>query len=222
MSAGASVTAVGVDPVTAVTLPVPAGVLPGDVLVAQVTADNNPTMATVPPGWTPVLAQLNVTTGARVFVYYRVVVAGEPVSHAFALSAPQRWGAVVGSFRGVDTVDPFETPATTRTDLTYTARTLVVPEVVTTTPGAMLVGGVGFDNRTVAVTPPARLDRDRGEHQRAGRPAVRPGPPGRRRHRDRDVVVQHGRRRRRLAARPAPGPGAVVTRRCFVGSGGRR
>jgi PKD repeat protein len=154
VTAGASATAVSVDLVTAVTLPVPAGVLAGDVLVAQVTADNNPTMSTVPPGWTPVLAQLNVTTGARVFVYYRVVVAGEPLSHTFTLSAPQRWGAVVGSFRGVDTVDPFDTAATTKTDLTYSARSLTLPEVVTTTPGAMLVGGVGFDNRTVAVTPP--------------------------------------------------------------------
>ena len=153
---GPSVTAVSVDLVTAVTVPVPAGIVTGDLLVAQVTADNNPNLSAVPAGWTAVVAPVSVSNGARVFVYSHVVTdaATEPRSYTWTLSTAQRWGAVMGAFHGVDSANPFDTAATTQRDTTYAAAQLTVPGVTTATAGAMLVGGVGLDNRTVGINPP--------------------------------------------------------------------
>jgi PKD repeat protein len=156
VTAGPSVTAVNINQVTDVVVPVPAGVATGDLLVVQVTADNNPNVSTAPAGWTMVVAPISVTTGARVFVYSHVVTdaAAEPATYTWTLSTAQRWGAVMGSFRGVDTTNPFDTAATTKKDTTYTSAQLIVPGVTTVTDGAMLVGGVGLDNRTVSINPP--------------------------------------------------------------------
>jgi PKD repeat protein len=156
VTAGPSVTAVNINLVTDVVVPRPTGIATGDVLVAQVTADNNPDLSGVPTGWTAVLSPVSVTTGARVFVYYHVVsdAAAEPASYTWTLSTPQRWGAVMGSFHGVDPANPFDTVATTKKDTTYAAAQLTVPGVTTATAGAMLVGGVGLDNRTVSINPP--------------------------------------------------------------------
>jgi hypothetical protein len=157
VTAGPSVTAVNINQVTAVVVPVPAGVATGDLLVVQVTADNNPNVSAAPAGWTTVVSPISVTTGARVFVYSHVVTdaAAEPATYTWTLSTAQRWGAVMGAFRGVDTSDPFETAATTKKDTTYVAAQLVVPGVTTATDGAMLVGGVGLDGRSVTISPPA-------------------------------------------------------------------
>lgn len=156
VTAGAAVTALNQNLVTAVEVPKPAGVVNGDVLVAQVTADNNPDLSGVPAGWTAVVAPVSVSTGARVFVYYHVVTdaAAEPASYTWTLSTAQRWGAVMGSFHGVDTTNPFDTAATTKRDTTYRSTTLAVPGVTTATAGAMLVGGIGLDSRSIGIAPP--------------------------------------------------------------------
>ena len=155
--AGASATASSTAAATAVAVPRPAGVAAGDVLIAQITSDGAPSMSSVPAGWSPVLsAPLAIGTGARVFVYSHVVsdVAAEPAGYAWQLSAPYKWGAALTAFSGVDTANPFDTAASTRIEKTYGSTVLTVPGVVTTTAGAVLIGGLGMDSSAAGVSPP--------------------------------------------------------------------
>ncbi|MBB3083226.1 PKD domain-containing protein [Geodermatophilus sabuli] len=157
VTAGASATAVSTTAAADVTMPRPTGLADGDVLIAQITADNAPSMSSVPAGWTPVLAApVSIGSGARVFVYSRMVTspATEPASYTWRLSAAQKWGAVVGSFRGVDRTTVFDTAPVTAVDRTYTASSLTLPGVTTVTEGAMLIGGIGLDSSAAGIEPP--------------------------------------------------------------------
>jgi len=139
--------------VTDVTIDSPTGVTDGDVLIAQFTADNNPS-STPPAGWSSVLSARTIGTGAKLFAFYHVVTsaAAEPASCTWTLSAAQKWNAGIADFHGVDPSTPFDTAASGAT--AFTAGTLTVPGVTTVTAGSMVVGGVGVDSGTVGVTEP--------------------------------------------------------------------
>jgi hypothetical protein len=139
-----------------VPVPRPAGVVAGDVLIAQINADDAPGMGAVPAGWSPVVEPLSMGTNARLFVYHRVVtdVAVEPASYVWQLATAEKWNAVLTAFGGVDAANPFDTPAGTAVTA-QAGSTLTVPGVSTVTAGALLVGGVGANNAKLSVTQPA-------------------------------------------------------------------
>jgi hypothetical protein len=125
----------------------------GDVLIAQFTADDAPSVTTVPAGWSAVVEPQSVGTSARLFVYSHVVGTADPASYSWGLSTAVKWNAAIAAFRGVDTATPFDTPAGTRSG-TASSTSVTVPGVTTVTPGALLVGGVGPNNASVTVTEP--------------------------------------------------------------------
>ena len=157
VTAGSSTTATAVTAKSGITLSKPAGVVDGDVLIATINADANPTMATVPSGWRAVTGPLSVSTSARIFSYYRVVASAsaEPPQYAFKLSAAKAWNAGVTAFHGVNRTTPFDTAATTKV-VTSSTTAITVPSVTTVTPGAMLVGGVGLNSVVAVIAPPVR------------------------------------------------------------------
>jgi PKD repeat protein len=157
ITAGASSTAVSTTAVTGVMIARPAGVTAGNVLIAQITADTAPAVSGTPSGWAPVITPLTIAGNARVFAYFHVVAdpAAEPASDTWQLSAAVKWNAGMTAFAGVDTSNPFDTPASTATNTSYTASSLTVPGVTTVTSGALLVGGVGLDSKATAVNPPS-------------------------------------------------------------------
>jgi PKD repeat protein len=143
-----------------VTLSRPSGVVAGDVLVSSVTADLNPTMSTVPTGWTPIVNALSInsssTGGARTFAYYHVVTSADPATYTWKLSAAQKWGGGVTAYRGVNTTTPLDTAVVTGTQPSYSGTSLTLAGVTTTRAGAMLIGGVGLDSGTASlVSPPS-------------------------------------------------------------------
>jgi len=167
---------------TAVAVARPAGVATGDVLVMQVTADQNPSVSAAPTGWTAVTnTPLTLGTGARVFAYYRVVgnAATEPATYTWTLSAKLKWGAVMTAFSGVATGAPIETAVSTRVNTTA-ASSLAVPGVSTTAAGAMLVGAVGLNNPGTTPTPPTgwTVAADSASTQRAALAYKYMGSPG--------------------------------------------
>ncbi|MCW2131633.1 PKD domain-containing protein [Arthrobacter sp. VKM Ac-2550] len=143
---------------TNVTLSPPAGTKAGDVLVATITADLAPSMASIPTGWTPLVEGLSInsssTSGARVFAYYRVVGSSEPTSHIWAMDKAAKWGAGVTAYGGVDNAEPLDSSAVTAVDASYAATSISVPSITTASSGAMLIGGIGFDSGTPGATPP--------------------------------------------------------------------
>ena len=157
ITAGASSTAGSTTAVAGVTIPRPAGVATGNVLIAQIAADKAPAVSAAPSGWTPAITPLTIAGNARLFAYVHVVTdpATEPASYTWQLSAAVKWNAGITAFSGVDTANPFDTPASTATNTTYTSRSLTVPGVTTTTSGALVIGGVGLDSKATAVTAPS-------------------------------------------------------------------
>jgi PKD repeat protein len=154
ITVGASSKATSTTSVTAVTIPEPTGVATGDVLVANINANNAPTVATVPSGWTQTLAPVADGTVTTVFSYYHVVTGTEPASWTFTLSAAQKWSAGITAFRGVDTTTVWDTAAATQVSTTGTT-SQAVPSVTTVTPGALLIGGNGVNSSTVTLGQPS-------------------------------------------------------------------
>ncbi|MCF6737730.1 hypothetical protein E9565_21690, partial [Blastococcus sp. KM273129] len=154
VTAGATSAAGSSTAVTSVAVPRPAGLADGDVLIAEITADNAPTVGAAPAGWSTVVSPLS-TYGARMFVYYKVVAdaSAEPAQYGWTLSSAQKWNAAISSYRGVDGASPFDGAAST--SVSTTARsTVAVPEVTTTVAGAMVVGGVGVNSGSASITEP--------------------------------------------------------------------
>jgi chitodextrinase len=140
--------------VTSVTIAKPAGVAAGDVLVAQITADANPSISTAPTGWSTAISPRSVGTSARLFAYYHVVGSGDPSSYTWTLSTAVKWNAGIAAFRGVDTSTVWDSAAQGATNTTA-ASSLAVPAATTVTPGAVVVGGVALNSGSVGVTAPS-------------------------------------------------------------------
>jgi len=158
VTAGASTTVISTTAVSSVPIGRPSGLAAGDLMIAQITADNTPAMATVPTGWTAMLpAPLRLSTGAIVYVYYRQVAdpAAEPVSWSWSLGSAQKWGAGITTFHGVNSANPFDSDLVSKVDSTYQARSIVLPSVTTSTAGALLVGGIGGDAKNIGATAPS-------------------------------------------------------------------
>ena len=144
--------------VTGVSISAPAGTAAGDVLVAAITADTNPGMASVPAGWTAMVNGLSInsssTSGAKVYVYYHVVGASDPASYAWTLSAAAKWGGGITGYRGVNNTTPLDAPVVTAVDASYNATSITAPGTTTASNGAMVIGGVGCDCAAPMVSAP--------------------------------------------------------------------
>lgn len=157
--AGESTSTHAATAVSAVTLDRPAGTVVGDVLVATISADLNPSVTQVPTGWTAMVNGLSVnssgSSGARLYSYYKVVTSSEPASYTWSLSAARKWGGGVTAYRGVDTATPLDSSVVTAVNTTYTATALTLPSITTASGGAMLVGGLALDSANPAVSAPS-------------------------------------------------------------------
>lgn len=150
-----------------VSLAKPAGTAAGDLLVASITTDLNPSVA-VPSGWTTMVNGLSVnsssSSGARIFVYHHVVGAADPASYSWTLGLTVKWGGGITAYRGVNTASPLDAAVLTAVDASYTAAAITVPSITTSSNGAMLIGGIGFDSGTPGTTAPSGWT----EHWEAG------------------------------------------------------
>ena len=140
-----------------VSLARPAGATAGDLLVASITADLNPTLS-APAGWTPIVNALSVkavrpeehesspTTGWS----------GHPTRRPTAgrSALPRKWGGGVTAYTGVNNTTPLDSAVATAVDTTYAATSITVASITTATNAALLIGGLGIDSVQPAVTPP--------------------------------------------------------------------
>jgi hypothetical protein len=125
-------------------LPVPAGVQPDDILLAQVTNryDNSIALNTnTPGGWQTIPTRQTNGSGANSLtsvMLWRRVVAGEPTSVTFTLGAgggSTYLAGGVAAFRGVSTTTAIDSSATT----VGKSVNATLPAVTTTTANTMLV-----------------------------------------------------------------------------------
>ena len=124
--AGASSSMAVVTPATMGTVPAPAGVISGDILVAQVTTDVA-TAPTPPSGWTLLPGTMLNIDSAYSYGYYHVVSSvAEPASYSWSLATAQRWGAGITAFSGVDTSSPFDVATKSNIVIGGTSKSLTV------------------------------------------------------------------------------------------------
>jgi myo-inositol-hexaphosphate 3-phosphohydrolase len=136
---------------TTLTIPKPANVVQGDLLVSCV-ALNGGTIGTTgaPAGWTR-LAAVTTIANPKVYGYYKVATASEPASYAWTTTSTTSGGGI-GRYSGASGLD---TAATSATGAAASAGT--VPAVTTTTANAMLVGCMSVNSSSATLTSPAGM-----------------------------------------------------------------
>jgi len=113
------------------TLPVPVPTLDGDMLLALISTDGNPTM-TPPVGWD---LEDEIGGTAKSFMYRRLSPGNEPVSYTWTLDGAED---AVGAIIRFLNVDP-DTPVNAKEKTSGTGSTISVPAITTTVSNAMLL-----------------------------------------------------------------------------------
>ena len=93
--------------------------------------------------------------GASLYGYYHLVTAADDsvASWNWTLSSAQKWGGGISRYLNVDPNQPFDTNVSTALS-NANVSSITVPSVTTVSAGAMLIGAVGADSATTAVTVP--------------------------------------------------------------------
>jgi hypothetical protein len=138
------------------TLPAPAGVTAGDVMLASVDVRALPAI-TPPPGWTLIRSDTNNTT-MTMATYHRVVEAGEPASYTWRFSLKKAAAGGIVAYSGVDTAAPIDA---SDGSVNTSSATIKAPSITTTVADTRLVGFFGAANGTT-ITPPLTMT-ERGD-----------------------------------------------------------
>jgi N,N-dimethylformamidase beta subunit-like protein/uncharacterized protein DUF4082/cadherin-like protein/Big-like domain-containing protein/purple acid phosphatase-like protein len=136
------------DTASTLALPVPAGVLAGDLMLASVAARGAPA-TTAPDGWTLLRNDANGTQ-LRLITYYRIASGAEPASYKWVFSAARSAAGGIVAYSGVDTIHPVDLAAG-RANLS--SKSITAPSVTTRANGVLLVGFFGLAT-SATLTPP--------------------------------------------------------------------
>ena len=136
---------------TTLTVPKPANVAPGDLLVGCLSLNGGSITATgVPAGWTR-LAAVTTIANPKVYGYYKVATASEAASYSWTTTSTTSGGGIA-RYSGASGLD---TAATSASGAATPSGT--VPAVTTTTAKAMLVGCMSVNSSSATLTSPAGM-----------------------------------------------------------------
>ncbi len=117
------------------TLPVPAGTVAGDLLLAQVAHSWTGAPFTVPAGWIHIRTDNSANTVVS-GLYWKKAVTGEPsATFRFPPGSSVAMGGAMAAYTGVDTAAPVDA----QTGVVGTGTTATTPAVTTSTTGTLLV-----------------------------------------------------------------------------------
>ncbi len=121
-----------IDPATlSLTLPVPANTKMGDMLIALISTDGNPTLTT-PAGWD---LEDDIGNTAKSFIYRRLSPGGEPASYTWDLDGVEDAIGAIIRFANVDPDDSINA----KVENSGTAAVIPIPSITTTVDKAMLL-----------------------------------------------------------------------------------
>jgi hypothetical protein len=133
-----------------VTIPQPAATVPGDVLVACLTLNTRRVVAGgIPADWKPIAAETSIAN-PHVFGYYKVAGGSEPADYTWFLSSAVQNSGGIARYSGVDNHSPIDAVGTGASAAVGTAGT--IPALTTTSSRTMLVGCIGVNSSTPAVS----------------------------------------------------------------------
>ncbi len=130
-----------------------AGASRADVLLAQVTLDDNTATITPPAGWTEIATIAQSTTGIRQQVYWRIRSNTEPASYTWTFSKAVRGAVILADFSGVDTNLAINASA----GQFGSGTTLVAPEVAAAYANGVIVSFFGSTGVSTAIAPQASM-----------------------------------------------------------------
>ncbi|HSR44476.1 MAG TPA: immunoglobulin-like domain-containing protein [Acidimicrobiia bacterium] len=142
---------------TNINLPVPAGVVAGDLLIAQVAYSANSTGSITPPaGWNLIHLLKHPTSGIMQGLYWREATASEPAQYGFLLvsGATDAASGAIGAYSGVNMASPIDAFGGQVNGLTTS---LVAPSITTTQPGTTLIAFFAVRDDG-AITPPVGMN----------------------------------------------------------------
>ena len=130
----------------------PAGVVPGDVMVAGIGIRGAPTV-TPPAGWT-LIRRDQAGTYTTQALYYKVVTTAEPASYIWSFSQPVPAAGGIAAYQGVKTSAPINVSGGLTQNFDTTS--IVAPSVTSTVAGGEVIGffSIGGGN---SITPPAGM-----------------------------------------------------------------
>lgn len=138
---------------TTVTVPVPAGTVKGDVMIAIVGAKaESQTTVMAPAGWTVVLSNSDPANFMTVTSYKRVASA-EPVSYIWTINVASSVHAAIFSYSGVDTSNPVDTSGGTVGSAETTTPTS--PSITTTVGKAWVISLFVAGDPLTTITAPS-------------------------------------------------------------------
>ena len=143
-----------------VTIPAPAGVQAGDVLVAAIGTRG--AKVKTPAGWTLVRAK-DSSSNLRQALYVRVAEA-EPASYEFTLNTSAVAVGAIAAYEGVDTESPVDAAAARKRT---SSTSITAPSVTAIAPNSVLVGAFGIAT-DASIEPPATMT-ERAEVRTTGR-----------------------------------------------------
>ncbi len=140
---------------TSITLVAPANLVAGDLLYMQASL-NGGLVNSAPSGWTQRVSNTGVAN-PRVFAYSKVAVAADVgATFIFGLNSSITSGAVLRRYSGVDNTTPHDiTAAVLASGAAATSGT--VGSVTTNTVDALLLGGMGINSSSTAITAPTGM-----------------------------------------------------------------
>jgi hypothetical protein len=154
----ASSTASTSAPSTSFTLPTPAGVQPGDLMLASVVFRLGGEMSIAgPAGWTLVRRDSGSTGGGTSLsqaVYFKFAAVGEPSSHSWTLSSMTGASGGIVAFSGIDPASPIDAHSGRYRNY---PKSLIAPSLVTTAPNEVLVGFYGISTNAFMIEPPSGM-----------------------------------------------------------------
>ncbi|GAB3248876.1 DUF6701 domain-containing protein [Chitinimonas naiadis] len=134
----------------AIAVPVPAGTVSGDVLIAQIAASKASETITAPAGWTAIRSnsQTLLSAGMTQAIFYRVAGASEPASYSFSLSSATWVAGSMITFRGVDNSSPIFGHSGAGGVLLLST----IPAIASCPAGTMQVALFGFNTGALGLT----------------------------------------------------------------------
>jgi hypothetical protein len=136
------------------TLPAPAGIATGDLLLAAVDVRGSPTI-TAPAGWTLVRSDQSGYT-IKQSVYYKIAGSSEPASYTWTFASSQGASGGIAAYIGVDTSAPI---AATAGQANAASTQITAPSVTTTGPNQLVVGLFGTAVATTVGQPAGFAER---------------------------------------------------------------
>ena len=136
---------------TRLTIPTPANVAQGDLLVSCLSLNGGSIAATgAPAGWTR-LAAVTTIANPKVYGYYKVATGSEPASYSWTTTSTTSGGGIA-RYSGASGIDAAATSSSGAA-----ASSGTIPAVTSTTANAMLVGCMSVNSSSVTLTSPAGM-----------------------------------------------------------------